>query len=107
MGGLWTLGQVVVANSFGLEHIGAIRGARCGAPLRFGLVSDVSESYGLLFAIAVAGWAVSLVGSFFLRPRASAAVPRLPSGRWPARPRAGAHKVGWSSLLLECRLLSL
>lgn len=83
LGGFWTLGQVVVANSFGREHIGAIRGAMqpfqngamFGGPLLFGLVYDAWESYGLLFTIAVGGWAVSLVGAFFLRPHAPVTVP--------------------------------
>ena len=63
------VGQVFVSNTFGRQHLGAIRGvnatvnnlATFGGPWLFGLLFDLYAEYALLFGFAVAVWIVTIV----------------------------------------------
>ena len=76
LGGFFFLNGLVVVNTFGRQHIGAVRGAMqpfnnvatFGGPLVLGAIYDLSGGYGWVFAMAVAGFLVSLTAAVFLRP---------------------------------------
>jgi OFA family oxalate/formate antiporter-like MFS transporter len=76
LAGFWVLNMLLVANTFGRLHIGAIRGAMqpfnnaamFGGPVLFGALYDLSESYSWLFALAAVSFLVSAVAANFLRP---------------------------------------
>jgi MFS family permease len=76
LNGFFNLWQVVLADTFGREHIGAIRGvvdafnstAIFVGPVLFGLLFDLSGSYGVLFGAAIVLWALSLAAALLIRP---------------------------------------
>ena len=76
LNGFFNLWQVVLADTFGRQHIGAIRGivdafnssAIFLGPVAFGLLLDVSDDYAWLFAAAVVLWGVSLVAAVLVGP---------------------------------------
>ena len=69
LNGFFNLWQVVLANVFGREHLGAIRGVTDAfnstaifvGPVAFGLLFDVTNDYFWLFATSIALWTISLV----------------------------------------------
>ena len=74
----FVVSQVFVANTFGRQHIGAIRGvmqtvnnlATFGGPWLFGVIYDVSAEYMVLFGVAVAFWIVTITMGSLVRPLA-------------------------------------
>lgn len=76
LNGFFNLWQVVLADIFGREHIGAIRGVVDAfnssvifiGPVAFGLMLDLSDSYTVLFIVAIALWVLSLVAAALIRP---------------------------------------
>jgi OFA family oxalate/formate antiporter-like MFS transporter len=74
----FVVSQVFVANTFGRQHIGAIRGvmqtvnnlATFGGPWLFGVIYDVSAEYMLLFGIAVVFWVITITMASLVRPLA-------------------------------------
>ena len=72
----FVVSQVFVANTFGRQHIGAIRGvmgtvnnmATFGGPWLFGIMYDVSAQYFVLFAVAVGFWLVTITMGILVRP---------------------------------------
>ena len=80
LAGFWVLQTLVVANTFGRAHIGAIRGvmqpfnnaAMFGGPLLFAALYDLSNDYLWLFAFASFSFLASAVAAYFLRPLPSA-----------------------------------
>ena len=72
----FVVSQVFVANTFGRQHIGAIRGvmgtvnnmATFGGPWLFGVMYDVSAQYFVLFAVAVGFWLVTITMGILVRP---------------------------------------
>ena len=72
----FVVSQVFVANTFGRQHIGAIRGvmqtvnnlATFGGPWLFGVMYDVSTEYFVLFAVAVGFWMVTITLGMLVRP---------------------------------------
>jgi len=76
LAGFWVLQILVVANTFGRVHIGAIRGAMqpfnnaamYGGPFLFGLIFDLRGDYLWLFALAAFSFLASAVAASFLRP---------------------------------------
>ena len=68
--------QVFVSNTFGRQHLGAIRGvmatvnnlATFGGPWLFGVLFDVYAEYSLLFTVAVAIWIGTIVLGALVRP---------------------------------------
>ncbi len=70
------VGQVFVSNTFGRQHLGAIRGvmatvnnlATFGGPWLFGVLFDVYAEYSLLFTVAVAIWIGTIVLGALVRP---------------------------------------
>ena len=72
----FVVSQVFVANTFGRQHIGAIRGvmgtvnnmATFGGPWLFGVMYDVSAQYFVLFAVAVGFWLVTIIMGILVRP---------------------------------------
>jgi MFS family permease len=76
LAGFWVLQALVVANTFGRVHIGAIRGvmqpfnnaAMFGGPLLFAAIYDVSNDYTWIFAFASVAFLASALAAYFLRP---------------------------------------
>ncbi len=76
LSGFWVLQFLLVANTFGRRHIGAIRGAMqpfnnaamYGGPLLFGVIFDLRSDYAWLFSIAGLLFLTSAVIASFLRP---------------------------------------
>jgi MFS family permease len=76
-GGFWVLQGVMIADYFGRRHIAGVRGiiqpfqtiAGSGGPLLFGLIFDFSGTYAWVFGVAIAAWALSVVATYFSRPR--------------------------------------
>ena len=72
----FVVSQVFVANTFGRQHIGAIRGvmqtvnnlATFGGPWVFGVLYDVSTEYMLLFGVAVVFWMVTITMGYLVKP---------------------------------------
>ena len=72
----FVVSQVFVANTFGRQHIGAIRGvmgtvnnmATFGGPWLFGIMYDASSEYNLLFAVALGFWLITITMGIFVRP---------------------------------------
>ena len=83
----FVVSQVFVTNTFGRQHIGAIRGvnatvqnlATFGGPWLFGLLFDVYAEYALLFGFAVAVWIVTIVLGSLVRPLTRPPVPAEPA----------------------------
>ena len=81
----FVVSQVFVANTFGRQHLGAIRGvmqtvnnlATFGGPWIFGVLFDLYADYALLFGFAVVVWLVTIVLGAFVRPLRRA--PPVPS----------------------------
>lgn len=80
--------QVFVSNTFGRQHLGAIRGvnatvqnlATFGGPWLFGLLFDLYADYALLFGFAVAVWIVTILLGVLVRPLRRPPVPAEPAG---------------------------
>jgi OFA family oxalate/formate antiporter-like MFS transporter len=78
-GGFWVLQAVMVADYFGRRHIAGVRGiiqppqtvAGSGGPLLFGLIFDLTGTYAWVFGAVIAAWALSVVATYFARPRTS------------------------------------
>lgn len=76
LNGFFNLWQVVLADAFGRQHMGAIRGvvdafnstAIFVGPVAFGLLFDLTNDYFWLFAAAAVLWAASLVLAVLVRP---------------------------------------
>ena len=74
----FVVSQVFVANTFGRQHIGAIRGvmqtvnnlATFGGPWLFGVMYDVSTEYMVLFGVAVVFWVITIIMGALVRPLA-------------------------------------
>ena len=72
----FVVSQVFVSNTFGRQHLGAIRGvnatvnnlATFGGPWLFGLLFDLYAEYSLLFGFAVAVWIVTIMLGSLVRP---------------------------------------
>ena len=72
----FVVSQVFVANTFGRQHLGAIRGimqtvnnlATFGGPWFFGFLFDLYAEYLLLFGLAVGVWLVTIVLGTLVRP---------------------------------------
>ena len=72
----FVVSQVFVANTFGRQHIGAIRGvmqtvnnlATFGGPWLFGVMYDVSAEYIVLFAVAVSFWLITITMGTLVKP---------------------------------------
>ena len=74
----FVVSQVFVANTFGRQHIGSIRGvmgtvnnmASFGGPWLFGVMYDVFAEYNILFAVAVGFWLITITMGILVRPLA-------------------------------------
>ena len=83
----FVVSQVFVANTFGRQHLGAIRGmmqtvnnlATFGGPWLFGLLFDIYADYAMLFGFAVVVWIVTIVLGGFVRPLRRPAAPVSPT----------------------------
>ena len=72
----FVVSQVFVANTFGRQHIGAIRGvmgtvnnmATFGGPWLFGIMYDASAEYNILFAAALGFWLITITMGILVRP---------------------------------------
>ena len=79
----FVVSQVFVANTFGRQHLGAIRGmmqtvnnlATFGGPWIFGLLFDIYADYAMLFGFAVVVWLVTIVLGGLVRPLRRPAAP--------------------------------
>ena len=84
----FVVSQVFVTNTFGRQHIGAIRGvnatvqnlATFGGPWLFGLLFDLYAEYALLFGFAVVVWIVTIALGSLVRPLRRPQVPAQPAG---------------------------
>ena len=78
-GGFWVLQGVMIANYFGRRHIAGVRGliqpfqtaAGSGGPLIFGIIFDFSGTYAWVFITAIAAWWLSVLSTYFARPKVS------------------------------------
>ena len=76
-GGFWVLQGVMIADYFGRKHISGVRGliqppqtmAGSSGPLILGLIFDNTGTYAWVFAFVVAAWGLSVVATYFARPR--------------------------------------
>ncbi len=72
----FVVSQVFVANTFGRQHIGAIRGvmqtvnnlATFGGPWLFGVMYDISSEYIVLFSVAVGFWLITITMGTLVKP---------------------------------------
>ncbi len=72
----FVVSQVFVANTFGRQHIGAIRGvmqtvnnlATFGGPWLFGVMYDISTEYVVLFSVAVGFWLITITMGTLVKP---------------------------------------
>ncbi|MDE2802484.1 MAG: MFS transporter [Chloroflexota bacterium] len=84
----FVVSQVFVSNTFGRQHLGAIRGvnatvnnlATFGGPWLFGLLFDIYAEYALLFGFAVVVWIVTIVLGSLVRPLRRPPVPAATTG---------------------------
>ena len=84
----FVVSQVFVANTFGRQHLGAIRGvmqtvnnlATFGGPWIFGVLFDLYADYALLFGFAIVVWLVTIVLEA-VRPLHEPPVPSAPVQR--------------------------
>ena len=84
----FVVSQVFVSNTFGRQHLGAIRGvnatvnnlATFGGPWLFGLLFDIYAEYALLFGFAVVVWIVTIMLGSLVRPLRRPPVPSAPTG---------------------------
>ncbi len=82
----FVVSQVFVANTFGRQHLGAIRGvmqtvnnlATFGGPWIFGVLFDLYADYALLFGFAIVVWLVTIVLGGLVRPLRRPPVPSAP-----------------------------
>lgn len=87
----FVVSQVFVTNTFGRQHIGAIRGvnatvnnlATFGGPWLFGVLFDLYAEYALLFGFAVVVWIVTIVLGSLVRPLRRPPVPTEPAPSAP------------------------
>ena len=83
----FVVSQVFVANTFGRQHLGAIRGmmqtvnnlATFGGPWIFGLVFDIYADYAMLFGFAIVVWLVTIALGGLVRPLRRPAAPVSPT----------------------------
>ena len=79
----FVVSQVFVANTFGRQHLGAIRGmmqtvnnlATFGGPWLFGLLFDIYADYAMLFGFAIVVWLVTIALGGLVRPLRRPAAP--------------------------------
>ena len=89
-GGSFTLQQVIFADYYGRDSLGAVRGvvwpvqsaANAGGPLAAALAYDATGGYELIFSLFVVATLVSAVCIFFAKPPS----PKAPAGAGPRGP---------------------
>ena len=83
-------GWVIVANTFGRQHLGAIRGvmqtvnnlATFGGPWLFGVMYEVSAENAVLFEVAVAFWLVTITMGALGCPLVRPTPQPVPAAPW-------------------------
>ena len=89
-GGSFTLQQVIFADYYGRDSLGAVRGvvwpvqsaANAGGPLAASLAYDATGGYELIFSLFVVATLASAVCIFFAKPPR----PKAPAGAGPRGP---------------------